>query len=292
MCRVTWLALTIAALALSCAAPERPQDGPLVDDAGRVLALEQPPQRIVSLSPATTELLFALGAGERVVGRTRWCVDPPEAEQIPSVGDGLNPNIELVVAQRPDLVLFYHSAMNDGAIAQLDRLGIASASVKLDGLADLRRAALLLGRVTGDSVRADSIVRAFEHDLDAAAAPESIEEPTVLLLAWDNPPIVIGATSFLSEVVTLAGGRNAFADLDRPSATVSIEAIAVRDPDLVLLAGGSEDPDWARRPEWQMVRAVGERRMVSASGTEFSHPSFRAPSAVAQLRAALHEEKR
>ena len=292
MCRATRLALTIAALGLSCAAPERAQDGPLVDDAGRILALEHSPRRIVSLSPATTELLFALGAGERVVGRTRWCVDPPEAQQVTSVGDGLNPNIELVVAQRPELVLFYHSAMNDGAIAQLERLGIASASVKLDGLADLRRAAILMGRVTGDSVRADSLVRAFDHDLNAAAAPESLGGPTVLLLAWDNPPIVIGATSFLSEVVTLAGGRNAFADLDRPSATVSIEAIAVRDPDVVLLAGGSEDPDWARRPEWQVVRAVAERKMVSASGTEFSHPSFRAPGAVAQLRAALHEEKR
>jgi iron complex transport system substrate-binding protein len=291
LCRGLRLALTIAALALSCAAPESARDGSLVDDAGRVLAFEQPPRRIVSLSPATTELLFALGAGERVVGRTRWCVDPPEAERVASVGDGLNPNIELVVAQRPELVLFYHSPMNDGAIAQLDRFGIASASVKLDGLADLRRAAILTGRVTGDSVRADSIVQAFERDLEAAAAPGSGNGPTVLLLAWDNPPIVIGATSFLSEVGTLAGGRNAFADLEQPSATVSIEAIAARDPDMVLLAGGSEDPDWARRPEWQVVRAVAERRMVAASGTEFSHPSFRAPHAVARLRAALQEAK-
>ena len=151
---------------------------------------------------------------------------------------------------------------------------------------------MLMGRVMGDSARAESIVRSLERDLDAAAAPADRAGPTVLLLAWDNPPIVVGATSFLSEVVTLAGGRNVFADLERPSATVSVEAIAARDPDVVLLTGDAEGPDWTRRPEWQVVRAVAERRIVTASGTEFSHPSFRAAGAVARLRAALDGEER
>ncbi len=289
MRRTSRAGLLAAALALACGSSGAPAAGPVVDDAGRAVTLQAPARRIVSLSPATTELLFAIAAGDRVVGRTRWCQDPPEASAVPSVGDGLDPNVELIVARRPDLVVFYHSGANDAAIAQLARVGIAAASVKLDGLEDLARAALLLGRLTGDSVRADSLVSAFQPELTRVAARPPAAAPSVLMLAWDNPPIVIGSASFLSEIVELAGGRNAFGDLEQPSAPVSIEAIAARDPDVVLVAGGSGDPAWARRPEWQAVGAVEAGRFVAVSGTEFSHPSFRAAQAVERLRAALRE---
>ncbi len=248
-----------------------------------------PAQRIVSLSPATTELLFALGAGDRVVGRTRWCQDPPEATRVPSVGDGLDPNVELILARRPDLVVFYHSPTNASAIERLDGLGIASVSLSLDGLADLRRAAGVLAQLTGDSARAHSLVDRFDRDLAEVVQPTRDARPSVLILTWDNPPIVIGGTSFLSEIVGLAGGRNVFDDLERPSATVSIETIAARDPDLVLITGGSSDAAFMKRPEWQTSAAVRHERFAVVAGTEFSHPSFRAARAVAALRAVLSE---
>ncbi len=254
------------------------------------MALEAPARRIVSLSPATTELLFALGAGDRVVGRTRWCADPAAVRDVASVGDGLDPNVEIIVSLRPDLVVFYHSAMNDAAIARLGELGIATASVKLDRLTDLARAARLLGALTGRGAAADSLVRELDAGLQEVAAVGA--GPSVLILVWDNPPIVIGGASFLSEIVTLAGARNAFGDLDRPSATVSIEAVAARDPDVVLATDGKSEPAWARRPEWRVVGAVAAGRYATVSGTEFSYPSFRAPAAVARLRAALEGRQR
>jgi iron complex transport system substrate-binding protein len=249
-------------------------------------ASDSPPQRIVSLAPAITELLFAIGAGERLVGRTAWGRYPPEAARVPSVGDGLDPNIEAIVARRPDLVVSYASSTNAPAMERLRALDIATVSVRLDRLSDLGRAARLLGGLIGDSARADSLVVELEQRLARTAAPAA-DAPTVLIVAWDNPPIVIGSTSVLSEIVELAGGRNAFDDIERPSAEVSLETIAARDPDLVLLAGETEAPALVERPEWRVVRAVRERRFVRVQGSEFAWPSFRAPQAIRKLRAAM-----
>ncbi|UCG88582.1 MAG: ABC transporter substrate-binding protein [Gemmatimonadota bacterium] len=286
---LTVAAVTVAVL-LACESREQPGEGALVDDTGHGVSLQAPPTRIVSLAPGHTELLFAIGAGDRLVGRTRWCDYPPAVESIPSVGDGLNPSVEGVLAQNPDLVVFYASPANEPAIARLQQLGIATVSLLTDDLEDFMRAADLLGDLTGESERNDSLVASLRHEissLDATRPRDSL--PTVLLVAWGNPPVVIGGASFLSEIVELAGARNAFADVDRPSLTVSIETIVERNADLVLIASDSGIPAWTERPEWRVVPAVRDRRFIVVHGTEFSRPSFRAPAAVRRVRAALEE---
>jgi iron complex transport system substrate-binding protein len=250
---------------------------------------DHPARRIVSLAPSITELLFAIGAGERVVGRTTWCDFPPAALAVPSVGDGLHPNVEAIVARRPDLVLLYASPSNAAAIARLHTLGIATDTIRMDRLADVIAGARRFGRLTGTTRVADSLAAAFAAALDSArAAPAPGPRPRVLLLAWDVPPVVIGGGSFQDELVSLAGADNVFADLPQPSGQVSIETIAARDPDLVLLLGEtSPTPAWAARPEWQVVRAVRQRRFVRLTGSEFARPSFRALAAAWALRAAI-----
>jgi iron complex transport system substrate-binding protein len=280
----------MATVLLACESREQQGEGSLVDDAGHHVSLARPPTRIVSLAPGHTELLFAIGAGDRVVGRTRWCDYPPAVDAIPSVGDGLNPNVESILAQNPDLVVFYASPSNEPAIARLERLGIATVSMLTDDLADFIRAADLLGTLTGEKDRSDSLIGWLQHEVSTLEATRSTETlPTVLMVAWDNPPIVIGSTSFLSQIVELAGARNAFADVDRPSLTVSIETIVERDADLVLIASDSGIPAWAERPEWRVVPVVRDRRFVVVTGTEFSRPSFRAPDAIRRVRTALQE---
>ncbi|MBI3981415.1 MAG: ABC transporter substrate-binding protein, partial [Gemmatimonadetes bacterium] len=260
---------------------------------GRRLRLDASPRRIVSLSPATTELLFDLGAGDRVVGRTRWCEDPPAALAVPSVGDGFAPNVEAILAREPDLVVFYHTPSNAAAVARLEAMGIATVSLRIDRIADFERAARLLGRVLRVEARADSLVAALNAGLDSvsqaahAADAAHAAAPVIAVIAWDNPPIVIGSTSFLSEIVTLAGGRNAFDDVEQPSLTVSVETIAARDPDLLLVHTDDSLPAFLARPEWQVVGAVRQRRLARVHGTEFSHPSFRVVRAVAHLRGLL-----
>ena len=293
----THLAGLLAALA-ACPAPAAHPGPPgsdavaITDDAGRPVALAQPARRIVSLSPSVTELLFALGAGDRVVGRTTWCDYPPAALAVPSVGDGLNPNIEAVAGRRPDLVVLYRSALNETAAQQFARLGVAAVLLRQDRLEDVGRAARLLGRLTGRAAAGDSIAEAMARLLtstpaDARPAPLA----RLAFVVWDNPPIVIGAGSYLDQLATLAGGVNVFHDIGAASAAVSLETLAVRDPDvIVVLSDNARVPGYAARREWRAVRAVRLRRFVFLRGSLFGRPSPRAAAAVAefqeQLRAA------
>lgn len=285
-----WSVVAAGVVACSNRAPEGAGD--VVDDLGRHVALPGPATRVVSLSPATTELLFAIGAGNRVVGRTQWDKYPPAVTDIPSVGDGLDPNIETVVDRRPDLVVFYASNANTLAIQRLADIGIASVSLRLDSLASVPRGARLLGRLMHRVASADSLAQAFEAQRDSArGSPHPASNVRVVILAWDNPPIIIGAQSFLSELLDLAGAENVFRDVDAPSAPVTIETIAERDPDLILFFA-DEAPGFTRRPEWQTVDAVRNRRFVFVQGSEFEYPSPRAFQAAQTLRRALMEATR
>jgi iron complex transport system substrate-binding protein len=254
----------------------------VVDDLGHTVTLRAPPRRIVSLVPATTELLFAIGAGDAVVGRTNWCDYPPAAQAIPSVGDGIGPNLEAVAARQPDLVLLYASADRGAAGEQLRRLGIPTMSLSTDQLSDVARLARLLGRVTGHEDTADSIARTFERELAEAAAPRNPAR-TGFLLVWDQPPMTVGRGSFLTELMARAGVRNVFDDVAASSAVINIEGVVARNPDLILTLGATS-PDIAGRPEWQVVPAVRARRFVHADGSEFSRPGPRSPQAIRELR--------
>jgi iron complex transport system substrate-binding protein len=263
--------------------------GPIVvvDDAGDTLRLAAPARRIVSLIPASTELLFAVGAGAQVVGRTHWCDYPAAALRVTDVGDGIGPNLEAVVAQEPDLVLLYLAGSNAAAAARLRALGIAVVQLRTDALASVPGHTRLLGTLTGHPATADSVVTAFELGLDSATVTvDSASRPSVLILAWDQPPMAIGAGSYLDELVHRAGGSNLFHDLPQASAPVSLEAIAERDPRTVLTMG-VEAPAFAARPEWQVVPAVREKRFLRIHGTQFDRPGPRTPTAIRELAALL-----
>jgi ABC-type Fe3+-hydroxamate transport system substrate-binding protein len=182
----------------------------------------------------------------------------------------------------------YATTANAPAVEQLARLGIPSINLRMDRLAELPRSARLLASVIGDSARVDSIAARFEAQLDSLGRTAHVSKRRVAWIVWDNPPMVIGAGSFLTELVNLAGGRNVFDDLPQPSPTVSIETIAARDPDLVLvLSSDSAGPAYRRRPEWRSVRAVREGRFGLIHGSEFTRPSLRAPLAVRRLETLL-----
>src|SRR5260370_7504989 len=147
-----------------------------------------------------TELLFALGAGDRVVGRTTWCDYPPAALAIPSVGDGLNPNIEAVAARQPDLVVLYRSTLNETAARALTRLGVAVALVEQDRLEDIARAAPLLGRLTGRAATGDSLASGLAQLL---AQPAPAPRARAALGVWDTPPAPTPTRTYLHDLPTL-----------------------------------------------------------------------------------------
>jgi iron complex transport system substrate-binding protein len=257
-----------------------------VDDAGDTVALRAPARRVVSLIPAATELLFAIGADSLVVGRTQYCDYPERVRAVPSLGDGIKPSIEAVLARRPDLVVLYNSAQNAPVAGRLREVGIPSLRINTDVLSDVPRVARILGRLTGRDAGADSLGAAFDIALAHASRPTGNRRPKILLLVWEQPPMTVGRGSFLSELVERAGGANLFADVSASSGVVSIEAVAARNPDLILTT--AEGPSaFATRPEWQVIPAVRERRFLQVSGSEFDRPSPRAPAAIRTLAARL-----
>ncbi len=265
--------LVASLLAVACRPPaDRPSTPP-------------PAHRIVSLAPSSTELLFALGAGDQVVGRTTWCRYPPAPLRVPDVGDGLNPNVEAIAARQPDLVVLYRSQLNETAAAQLARLGIPSVTLAQDRLEDIARAAHELGRLTGRPAAGDSIGAAMEALL---RTPPPAPIMRVAFVVWDNPPMVIGGGSYLDQLATLAGGANVFHDLGAASATVSIETIVARNPDVILvLSDSTAPPAYSGRREWRAIRAVRRRRFIMLPADLFGRPSPSAPAAVVALRRAL-----
>ena len=259
----------------------------LVDDAGDTVALPAAARRIVSLIPATTELLFAIGAGPQVVGRTQYDDWPSDALAVPVVSEGISLNLEGIVAARPDLVIVYPSTVNTAGVERLRALGIPAFQARTDRITDIVRLARVLGRATGRASAADSVAHALARELVAATAPAASDTAALFILVWDQPPITIGAESYLTEIMQRAGARNIFADLAAPSAPVSIEAVAARNPDFVLTTSDSGVPAFASRPEWQAVAAVRERRFISITGSQFEHPGPRTPSAIRELRRRL-----
>jgi ABC-type Fe3+-hydroxamate transport system substrate-binding protein len=257
----------------------RPSDRPTV----------RPSDRIVSLLPSFTEILFAIGAGDRLVGRTTWCDFPPAAREVPSVGDGMPPNVEAVAARKPDLVVLYNSGPNVTAAEQLERIGIRTVLLDMNRLEDLGPATRTLGRLTGLEQRAESLATAMDSlTSPALARPRPPSPASLAFVVWDNPPIIIGRGSYLDQLAALAGARNVFDDVTAPSAQVSLETIAARNPQwIAVLSDSGTAPAFARRREWRAVPAVRDGRFLLLQGSLFGRPGPRSGQAVHHLRSLL-----
>ncbi len=169
--RSAWILVALLLGLGGCGGRERsagPRPFLAVDDLGDTVRLAAPATRIVSLIPATTEILFALGLGEQVVGRTSWCDYPAEASAVPSLGDGLQPNLEAIVAARPDLVILYNSIQNVAAAARLRAQQIPTLLVTTDHLSDVPRLARMLAELAGRAEAGKSLARRFDSQLDSA----------------------------------------------------------------------------------------------------------------------------
>jgi ABC-type Fe3+-hydroxamate transport system substrate-binding protein len=281
-------AMLVAFALVACAGEQAAVTGDvIVDDFGDTLRLSAPASRVVSLNPVTTELLFALNAGQTLVGRTSWDLYPEAAKAVTDVGNGMGPNVEAVLGQRPDLVLLYASESNRLAARQLRAAGVMTLTHRTDKIADLQRVipviasaigADSLGRLVADSVgRSVESVRALPRPADTLSAYWHI---------WDAPLLTIGGGSYLSELLAVAGAHNVFDDIAQPSPQVSMEEIARRDPDVVL-AGPNAAERIRTSPTWRSVRAVREGRVIVIDTTIVGRPGVRMGEAARFLRRVL-----
>ncbi len=284
-----------ASLAAGCAgdardardASSRPAPVLTVDDFGDTVRLRTPARRVVSLNPAFTELVFALGYGDRLVGRTSWDLYPEAARDVPDLGDGMRPNVEAVLGARPDLVLLYASPTNRAATQQLHAAGVPTLTLRTDHVADLARVAPIIGAAFGDRARGEFVADTVRASLDRVRAlPRPATPRTVFWHIWESPLMTIGAGSYMSELVGIAGGVNVFGDLSAPSPQVSLEEVARRDP-YAILAGPNSAATIRSSAEWQAVRAVREGRVLVADTTLVGRPGVRMGEAARHLRALI-----
>jgi ABC-type Fe3+-hydroxamate transport system substrate-binding protein len=259
----------------------------LTDDFGDTIRLAAPARRIVSLSPITTELLFALGAGARVVGRTHYDAYPAAALAVPDLGPGMEPNVEAVLGVHPDLVVIYASQSNRAAALSLRKAGVNTLSIRDDHIADFRRTVELLARATGDTAAGRVIADSVERSLKVVAdRPREVKPVTVFWHVWDSPVITIGAGSFLDELVTIAGAKNVFGDMPDVSPQVTLEEIVRRDPDYILV-GPTSAKTIRASATWRAVPAVRDGRLLIVDTLLTGRPGVRLGEAARFLRALI-----
>ncbi len=280
-----------SALALTACEKSSHDAAAVRDDFGDPVRIGVAPTRIVSLNPATTEILFTLGAGSRLIGRTKYDLWPDSARLIPALGDGIRPNVEVVLGTHPDLVLLYASQDNRPAAERFRSAGVNTLSLKIDHIADFRRTVSLLGAILLDSARARTVIDSVQNTLDRVqAATKGSSRPTVFWHIWDAPLITIGAGSFMNELVDIAGATNVYADIKGPSAEISLEDVARRDPDFIL-AGPVGAKQIRSDPRWRIVRAARDKKIFVVDTLLVARPSVRLGEAAVSLTKLFHPGK-
>jgi len=234
------------------------------DDAGRRVVLEKPARRIISLAPHTTELLFAAGAGSRIVGVVSHSNYPPEAQQLPVVGSAGNLSPEAIVARQPDLVVAWKSGNVATQVEQLISLGIPVFYSEPRRLEDIATNLQRLGRLSGTSAVAEAAAREFRADYRQLIHDYSDRTPVrTFYQIWDQPLITVNGAHLISQLITLCGGENIFAALDTLAPVVNREAVLAADPQIIIASGKArERPDWLERWQaWPQLSAVRNQQL-------------------------------
>lgn len=234
------------------------------DDTGRRVVLEQPARRIVSLAPHVTELLFAAGAGERVVAAVSYSDYPEAARALPRVGAYDRFSIEQVLAHDPDLVVGWQTGNPEGSLERLRRLGPALFVTEPRGLEDIASNLERLGRLAGtDEVAARAAAR-FRERLEALLARYAGRPRLeVFYEIWNDPLMTVNGEHLISAIIRGCGGRNVFADLPAIASRISVEAVLARDPEVVIASGmDAERPEWLDEwKQWPELAAVRRNQL-------------------------------
>ena len=277
---IFWLCLVLAM-------PAQTEAVRLVDDAGLTLELARTPQRIVSLTPHLTEMLFAVGAGSQVVGADSASDYPEAARGLPRVGDYSRINFERVLALQPDLVVVWMGGNRAADIHALGKLGVPVLHTQAARLDDVARLLRLIGQASGHAAQGDAAARDFSARLAALGRQyaHTMAVPAFYQV-WDRPLMTVGGTHWISDALALCGVRNVFADLKAASPAVSREAVLRRAPELIV--GGSDAPDLRR--QWQRfasLPAVKNDAFVRVDADRLHRPTPRLIEGVAGLCAAV-----
>jgi len=274
-------------LCLLLAAPAQAAAIRLVDDAGQTLEFTRPPQRIISLSPHLTELLFAVGAGAQLVGVDSASDYPAAAKTLPRIGDYSRIHFERILALKSDLVIVWVGGNRAADIHGLKKMGLPVLHTQATRLDDVARLLRLIGQASGHAVAGEAAARDYSARLAALQVRDARKPPlSVFYQVWDRPLMTVGGGHWISDALALCGARNVFADLRGLSPVVSREAVLSRAPELIV--GGSDAPDLRR--SWQRfasLPAVRNDAFVRVDADLLHRPTPRLVAGVADLCEAV-----
>lgn len=265
VCARVWLLAALwAGLLGTPSAPAQAGAVTVTDDSGRQVALAQPAGRIVSLAPHLTELLFAAGAGARVVGVDQHSDYPPAARHITHLGSALQLDLERLLALQPDLVVIWQSGGGAAMIDKLQSLGLSVYRSDPRSLGDIATSLERLGRLAGTEAQAARAAQAFRqalHELRRRHAGKP--RLRVFYQIWHRPLMTVNGEHLISAVMDLCGGDNIFADLPTLAPQVSTEAVLVADPQVIIASGRAvERPEWLQAwLKWEALAAVKQESL-------------------------------
>lgn len=255
------------------------------DAAGRAVTLPRPAMRIVTLAPSVTELVYAAGAGARVVGTVEYSDYPPAARRLPRVGSLTGLSLEAILRLRPDLVVVWKDGTSPQLLARLQQYRVPVFVSRPTGLDDVAREMLALGQLAGTETTATAAAARYRARIDAVRTRYRGRRPvTVFYQVSAAPLFTVSDRSFLGGVLQLCGGRNVFGALPLPAPQVSREAVVAARPQVMLAASRQELSQW---DDWRSVPAVARDARYAIDTNLASRPGPRLADAAETICATL-----
>lgn len=264
------------------------------DDTGRAVTLAQPAARIVSLAPHATELLFAIGAGERIVGTVSHSDYPSAARRIPRVGGYSRLDLERIVALEPALIVGWSSGNPPTVLARLRALGFAVYESEPRAVTDIAEALRRLGALTGERAQAEAAAQRLAAGFAELRQAHAEDRPVATFYqVWADPLLTVNGEHIISEVIALCGGRNVFSGLAALTPRVDVEAVLAADPQAIVASGmAAARPEWLDAwRAWPALRAVRTGQLHFVPPDLLQRPTPRLLTGARQLCAQLDEAR-
>ncbi len=257
---------------------------------GRSVEIPVKPQRIVSLVPSVTEILFALDLGDRIVGVTRFCTYPEEAKSKPQVGDYSNPSLEAVLLQQPDLVIISADSASPALLSRMERLGLSVYVIYPRGIAETIATIRALGQVTGAALKGEQMARQLAATVEQVrTAVAGQKRPRVLFCVMVQPLTVAGPGTLVDDLITVAGGENVVPESPGRYPTWGAEALLLANPELIIVSPHPGTPNPADHfAAWPELSAVKKHRIVSVTPDWVHRPGPRLILGLASMLKAIH----
>lgn len=287
----------LAFIFLMISGPENGYGRSFFDDMGRQVPLASEPKRIVSMAPNITEILFALGLKNQIVGVTNYCNYPAEAANIERIGGFINPSLEKIIFLKPDIILCTADGNRKETVRQLENIGLPVFVVNPVDIDKLFNAILRISEITGRKEEGIILVTQLrDQQQQISAMTKSLSKPRVFFQVGIEPIITVGGETFITKLIDAAGGINIYGHESSRYPRCSIEDIISKNPDIIIISSAGKMADYRHAKkywqQWSNLQAVQDNRIYRIDPDIINRPSPRIMDALEELTKILHPEVR